>query len=355
MVGVGDFDLPVSRRHSKELRDRLVRHARRDIAVTVDEPPRRQVIRAVPRRPSDRSLSPVTDDLYQPDAYGRELLTSLMRAQAGVSLAVLVPAISLLALYPLLAVLLPGLASYEVLGLPLTLIILGGGIYPPLVLLGYWYVRRAERLEQRFVELLEGTVTEPATIAAIVAVTVVTAVISVRGVRIARTPADFMVAARSGTVVPQRLRHLGRVPVRRVVPGHCRTGHARRARRPLVRGRLRRRLPGAPGRRGRATAALRRLHDSRLRRGPAGVPAAPPCRHRHRPRHLRLLPLAAAQGGGADPAGGLRGPRVDRGRRPRRHRDVGHRQRRDEGHHLRAGLPVLAQDHRTGHSRPSSS
>jgi hypothetical protein len=78
-----------------------------------------------------------------------------MRAQAGVSLAVLVPAISLLALYPLLAVLLPSLAAYEVHGLPLTLIILGGGIYPPLVLLGYWYVRRAERLEQRFVELLK--------------------------------------------------------------------------------------------------------------------------------------------------------------------------------------------------------
>jgi DNA-binding LytR/AlgR family response regulator len=29
VVGVGRFDLPVSRRHSKELRDRLVRHARR--------------------------------------------------------------------------------------------------------------------------------------------------------------------------------------------------------------------------------------------------------------------------------------------------------------------------------------
>jgi Na+(H+)/acetate symporter ActP len=39
-------------------------------------------------------------------------------------------------------------------------------------------------------------VTEPATIAAIAVVTVVTAVISARGVRIARTPADFMVAAR---------------------------------------------------------------------------------------------------------------------------------------------------------------
>ena len=123
--------------------------------MTTHEPSRRQVIRAAPRRPTERSLSPVTEDLYQPDAYGRELLTSLMRAQAGVSLAVLVPAMALLALYPLLAVLLPGLASYEVLGLPLTLIILGGGIYPPLVLLGYWYVRRAERLEQRFVELLK--------------------------------------------------------------------------------------------------------------------------------------------------------------------------------------------------------
>jgi Na+(H+)/acetate symporter ActP len=38
--------------------------------------------------------------------------------------------------------------------------------------------------------------TEPAAIAAIAAVTVATAIISVRGVRIARTPADFMVAAR---------------------------------------------------------------------------------------------------------------------------------------------------------------
>jgi DNA-binding LytR/AlgR family response regulator len=30
VVGVGDYDLPVSRRHTKELRDRLVRHVRRD-------------------------------------------------------------------------------------------------------------------------------------------------------------------------------------------------------------------------------------------------------------------------------------------------------------------------------------
>lgn len=83
------------------------------------------------------------------------LLGSLMRAQLAVTASILGPAILLLALYPLLAVLVPGLASDVVLGVPLTLVVLGGGIYPPLVLLGFWYVRRAERVEQRFSELLQ--------------------------------------------------------------------------------------------------------------------------------------------------------------------------------------------------------
>jgi hypothetical protein len=51
-------------------------------------------------------------------------------------------------------VLSPALGTDHVLGLPLTLIILGGAIYPPIVLLGLWYVRRTERVEKRFVELL---------------------------------------------------------------------------------------------------------------------------------------------------------------------------------------------------------
>ena len=66
-----------------------------------------------------------------------------------------VATLALLALYPLLTAIFPWLATAQVLGVPLTLLILGGGIYPPLVLLGYWYVRRAERLEQQFVELLK--------------------------------------------------------------------------------------------------------------------------------------------------------------------------------------------------------
>ena len=123
--------------------------------VTAEPASARQVVRSQARRPGGRASSPALDDLYEPDAYGRELLASLMRAQGGACLTVLLPALALLALYPLLTAIFPWLATAQVLGLPLTLLILGGGIYPPLVLLGYWYVRRAERLEQQFVELLK--------------------------------------------------------------------------------------------------------------------------------------------------------------------------------------------------------
>ncbi len=117
--------------------------------------PVREVVRAPVRRPADRSGAPGREDVLRQDDYGRELLGSLMRAQLSATLSVLVPAIVLLALYPLLAVLVPHLASAQVAGIPLTLVVLGGGIYPPLVALGFWYVRRAERVERRFGELLD--------------------------------------------------------------------------------------------------------------------------------------------------------------------------------------------------------
>jgi hypothetical protein len=125
--------------------------------VAVGAPPSavREVVRARPRRPSARVPSPVSDDLFAEDDYGQTLLSSLIRAQLGVTVSVLLPAAVLLCLYPLLAVLIPSIGRATVLGVPLALILLGGGIYPPLILLGVWYVRRAERLEQRFSDLLQ--------------------------------------------------------------------------------------------------------------------------------------------------------------------------------------------------------
>lgn len=118
-------------------------------------PPVRQVVRAPARPHAGRGPAPGTSDVLRQDEYGKVLLSSLMRAQLGVTASILGPAILLLALYPLLAVLVPGLDSDLVLGMPLTLVVLGGGIYPPLVVLGFLYVRRAERVERRFSELLQ--------------------------------------------------------------------------------------------------------------------------------------------------------------------------------------------------------
>jgi len=124
------------------------------VAVVAPQAPIREVVRARPRRPSARVPSPVSDDLFAEDDYGQTLLSSLIRAQLGVTVSVLLPAAVLLCLYPLLAVLVPSIGHATVLGVPLALILLGGGIYPPLIVLGVWYVRRAERLEQRFSDLL---------------------------------------------------------------------------------------------------------------------------------------------------------------------------------------------------------
>jgi hypothetical protein len=77
-----------------------------------------------------------------------------MRAQIGATISVLAPAAALVAVYPILAVLLPSIATATVGPVPLALVVLGGGIYPPLVGLGFWYVRKAQRIEQRFSELL---------------------------------------------------------------------------------------------------------------------------------------------------------------------------------------------------------
>ncbi len=117
--------------------------------------PPRVAIRAASRRPDGARSVPAPDDLYQPDGYGETLLRSLMRAQLGATLGVLLPAAAVVATYPLLSVLLPGLVAISVGPLPLSVVVLGFGIYPPLVVLAFVYVRRARRLEERFTALLK--------------------------------------------------------------------------------------------------------------------------------------------------------------------------------------------------------
>ena len=100
-----------------------------------------------------RSLS----ELREQTGVGDQLLRSLMRAQLGLALRVFAVFGSLLAGLPALLATSPRVSRLDVFGLPLPWFILAICIYPLLVLLGWLYVRVAERNEREFVEIIEQT------------------------------------------------------------------------------------------------------------------------------------------------------------------------------------------------------
>jgi hypothetical protein len=135
--------------------DQPVPPARPSLEPEPEEKPARVAVRAPAGSRYSRPRSvPDPDDLYQRDQYGETLLRSLIRAQVGVTIGVLLPAAAVVATYPLLSVLVPGVTRAMVGPLPLSVLVLGFGLYPPLVLLALAYVRLARRVEERFVKLL---------------------------------------------------------------------------------------------------------------------------------------------------------------------------------------------------------
>ncbi|WP_182525446.1 hypothetical protein [Nocardioides dongkuii] len=112
--------------------------------VRVSGPPRR---RTAPVRPRARDIDADT-------RLGGIYLGSLLRAQLGLAARVLTALVVTVGSWPLLFHLWPGLAAVELGGLPLAWLVLGVLVYPLLVALGWWYVRRAERHEQDFADLM---------------------------------------------------------------------------------------------------------------------------------------------------------------------------------------------------------
>ncbi|WP_167880349.1 hypothetical protein [Nocardioides guangzhouensis] len=104
--------------------------------------------RAAPRRPR-------TSEIDEQTLLGSVLLGSLLRSQLRLAFVTLLPLAAFAAGVPLAFHLAPGLADVRVLGLPLAWLVLGGLVYPFLVGLGVFYVRRAERNEGDFAELVE--------------------------------------------------------------------------------------------------------------------------------------------------------------------------------------------------------
>ena len=86
---------------------------------------------------------------------GEVYLASLLRAQLRLGLTVLLLLAVLVGGLPLAFWLLPDRTSVHVLGMPLAWGLLGFVVYPVLVLLGWWYVRAAERNEAAFTDVVE--------------------------------------------------------------------------------------------------------------------------------------------------------------------------------------------------------
>lgn len=103
------------------------------------------------RRPPVRHLA----ELAEQTAVGDVLISSLIRAQLRLALAVFVVFACVLGGLPVLFALAPGVAEVEVAGMPLPWLLLGVASFPLLVVLAVYYVRQAERNEHDFVELVE--------------------------------------------------------------------------------------------------------------------------------------------------------------------------------------------------------
>src|ERR1700730_14642163 len=94
-------------------------------------------------------------DVQSDTPYGRLLVRSLTRAQLGLSLMCLALAVAVVASLPVLAALWPGARRITVAGLPLTLVVLGAGIYPVLMAIRWVYNHQARQLEARFIDLID--------------------------------------------------------------------------------------------------------------------------------------------------------------------------------------------------------
>lgn len=117
--------------------------------MTDQQPPRRVVVQREPRRvPAGARAG--SRDIDEQTALGETYMRSLVRTQLRLGLAVLAVVLVPLALIPAVFALAPGIAQLTVGPVPLAWLLLGVVVYPVLVLVGWRYVRQAERNEAEF-------------------------------------------------------------------------------------------------------------------------------------------------------------------------------------------------------------
>jgi hypothetical protein len=97
----------------------------------------------------------VTSEIDAQTQVGEVYMSSLLRAQLRLATLVLLTVAVLVAGLPLLFLLVPGLVGVTVLGMPLPWVLLAFAVYPLFLLLGWLYVRAAERNERDFADVVQ--------------------------------------------------------------------------------------------------------------------------------------------------------------------------------------------------------
>lgn len=108
-----------------------------------------------PRHLPARGPANRVGDVQEQTPLGDVFLSSLLREQFGLAARVIAVITVTLGLVPLVFHLFPDLADAELFGISLPWLVLGVLAYPFLLLLAWRYVRRAERNEQVFADLVE--------------------------------------------------------------------------------------------------------------------------------------------------------------------------------------------------------
>lgn len=105
------------------------------------------------RRPRVRPTS-LTHEIDEQTELGEVYISSLIRSQLRLALAVLTVALGVLAALPLVFRAFPDIAAISVFGLTLPWLILGLVVYPALLGAAWFYASNAERIERDFVDIL---------------------------------------------------------------------------------------------------------------------------------------------------------------------------------------------------------
>jgi hypothetical protein len=125
-----------------------------------DQPPPRVRVTGPPRRRASVVRSAGTREIDAETALGEVFMRSLLREQLRLALRVLAALAVTVGLLPLVFHLYPRLGDVRVGQMPVAWVLLGVLTYPWLVLLGWFYVRRAEHNERDFADLVGSVVPE---------------------------------------------------------------------------------------------------------------------------------------------------------------------------------------------------